>query len=44
MTRNADFLEAENITREIMVNSNNVRVQATFYMMYKIGRFHHFMY
>ena len=37
MSENVDFLQAENITRGIMVNSNNVRVQATFYVMYKIG-------
>ena len=43
MNENADFLEVENITQGIMVNSNNVRVQGTFYMMYKIGRYQHFI-
>ena len=44
MSERIYFLEAEIFTRGIMVNSNNVRVQATFYMMYQIGRFQHFMY
>ena len=46
MSETADFLEAENIshiTHGIVANSNNVRVQATFYMLHKIGRLQHVM-